>query len=268
LIATNFSPAAQNAAAYAADMAMAINARIALLHIYEIPLAYAEVPVTLAGDSTAEDIEIELAKLKNKLLLRTGGEVSITTEASIGDFFTKLETACDRIRPYAVVMGSQGTTAAERWFFGGHTVYAMKNLRWPLITVPPGASFSAVTNIGLACDFDKPIDTAIIDEIKILVQDFNANLYVLNSGKQEQFDGAIISESRLLEQKLAPVKPHYNFIINKNTDDGIMSFAKEHNIDLLIVLPRKHGPLDSLIHKSHTKQLVLHCDVPVMALHC
>jgi len=33
------------------------------------------------------------------------------------------------------------------------------------------------------------------------------------------------------------------------------------------VLPKRHGLLDKLIHKSHTKQLVLHSHVPVMAFH-
>ena len=164
-------------------------------------------------------------------------------------------------------MGSQGTTAAERLFFGGHTVYAMKHLMWPLITVPPGATFSSVKKIGLACDFDKVVDTIPIDEIKMLVNDFNAELHVLNTGKKEVFDPEIVFESGMLQEMLRPSKTHCNFIINPDTDEGILDFVEKNNIDLLIVLPKRHGLLDKLIHKSHTKQLVLRSHVPVMAFH-
>ena len=164
-------------------------------------------------------------------------------------------------------MGSQGTTAAERLLFGSHTVYAMKNLMWPLITVPREAKFSSVNKIGLACDFNKVVDTTPIDEIKMLVNDFNAELYVLNTGKQEVFDSEIVFESGLLEEMLAPVKPHYNFITSADTDESIMDFVEKNQIDLLVVLPKRHGLMDKLIHKSHTKQLVLQSHVPVMALH-
>jgi len=46
-----------------------------------------------------------------------------------------------------------------------------------------------------------------------------------------------------------------------------MDFEEKNKIDLLIVLPRRHNLLGSIFHKSHTKQLVLHSHVPVMALH-
>ena len=164
-------------------------------------------------------------------------------------------------------MGSQGTTAAERLLFGSHTVYAMKHLVWPLITVPPQAKFSAVKKIGLACDFNKVVETTPVDEIKTLVNDFHAELHVLNTGKKEVFNPELVFESGLLQEMLAALKPEYHFITNENTDEGIMDFAEKNNIDLLVVLPKRHGLLEKLFLKSHSKQLVLHSHVPVMALH-
>ena len=40
LVATDFSSVALNATNYAADMALAINADILLLHVYQIPVSY------------------------------------------------------------------------------------------------------------------------------------------------------------------------------------------------------------------------------------
>ena len=267
LVATDFSPAALNAVNYATEMALAINADMLLLHVYHIPINYSDIPVSVNEDEMMQDAENALNELKEKLTRKTGGKLNIETEFRMGIFFRELRTVCKHKKPYTVVMGSQGTTAAQRLFFGGHTVYAMKHLMWPLITVPLEAKFSTAKKIGLACDFDKVVDTTPADEIKMLVNDFDAELHVLNSRKKEVFKPEFIFESGLLQEMLDVLKPNYHFITNENTDEGIMDFAEKNHIDLLVVLPKRHGLLDKLIHKSHTEQLVLHSNVPVMALH-
>ena len=92
-------------------------------------------------------------------------------------------------------------------------------------------------------------------------------MHILNTGKKEVFKPELVFESGLLQEMLAGLKPNYHFITNKDIDEGIIDFAEKNHIDLLIVLPKRHGLLDKLVHRSHTKQLVLHSHVPVMALH-
>ena len=267
LVATDFSSAAFNAADYATDMALAIHADLLLLHVYQVPVSYGELPLTLSLEDMQSAAEKDMREFKEQLAKKTGNKLNIETEVRMGIFFHELRTVCEQINPYVVIMGSQGKTAAERLLMGGHAVYAMKHLNWPLITVPPGAAFSAIKKIGLACDFDKVVDTIPIDEIKTLVTDFKAELHVLNTGKKKVFDPEIVFESGLLQEMLAGLDPKYHFITTENTDEGIMDFTEKNQIDILLVLPRRHSLLDKLIHKSHTKQLVLHSHVPVMALH-
>jgi nucleotide-binding universal stress UspA family protein len=267
LVATDFSPAALNAVDYAADMALAIKADMLLLHVFQLPVSYSEIPMVMNEDEMKQDAEKNINELKERLSREKSGRLNIQTEVRMGTFFHELKTVCESVKPYTVVMGSQGTTASERFFFGGHTVYAMKHLMWPLITVPNGVKFSSIKKIGLACDFDKVIDTTPVREIKLLVNDFNAELHILNTGRQKVYNPETVFESGLLQEMLDSLKPNYHFITHENTDEGIMDFAEKNHIDLLVVLPKRHGLLDKLIYKSHTKQLVLHSHVPVMALH-
>jgi len=268
LVATDFSPAALNAANYAADMALAINANLLLLHVYQLPVSYSEVPIPINEGDFMEDAEKSINELKEQLSCRRGGKLHIDTEVRMGLFFRQeLETVCEDIKPYTVVMGSQGTTAAEHLFFGSHTLYAMKHLMWPLIAVPPKASFSSVKKIGLACNLNQVIDTVPFEEISILVNDFDAEMHIINIDKQDVYNPETDCESVLLLKMMAPLKPTYHFITNKNIDEGIIDFAEKNKIDLLMVLPGRHGLLKRLTHKSHTKQLILHSHVPVMAIH-
>jgi nucleotide-binding universal stress UspA family protein len=211
--------------------------------------------------------ESAIGKLKDELIYRTGNKITIDTEIREGTFFHELDLLCEKINPYTVIMGSQGTTATERLVFGGHTVHAARYLKWPLITVPVDAVFSNIKKIGLACDFVKVTDSTPIQEIKNLVTDFKAELHVLNTGKKEAFDPAIVFESGMLQEMILDLNPRYHFITDENTDEGIMEFTEKNKIDLLIVLPRRHSIFEKLMNKSHTRQLVLHCPVPVMAMH-
>jgi len=248
-------------------MAKAIGADVLLLHMYSLPVSFSEIPVTVSLQAIQQNAEQLVNNLKDELVKRTGGKVVIKSQVRVGAFFHELKVVCENIKPYTVVMGSQGTTAVERLLFGSHAVYAMKHLDWPLITVPPGAKFSAVKKIGLACDFDHVVDSVPVDEIKMLVNDFHAKLHILNTGKKHEFKPELVFESGLLQEMLVALEPQYHFITNDNTDEGIFNFAEKMSIDLLIVLPKRHGFADKLVHASHTKRFVLHSHVPVMAIH-
>ena len=267
IVATDFSSASFGATEYASDMAVAIDAGLLLLHIIAYPISYTEIPLMVDMDGLIEDAQERLQMLKKKLLARSGDGLNIQMEAKMGQFFPELQLTCENIKPYTVVIGSQGNSAAERFLFGSHAVYAMKHLIWPLITVPPNATFSSIKKIGLACDFNNVSQTIPIAEIKALVNDFKAELHVINIGKKEAFNPEIIFQSSMLEQFIGGLKPVYHYIDDKNTDESLIAFTEKNHIGLLIVLPKRHGLIDSLIHESHTRQLVLHSHVPVMALH-
>jgi len=267
LLATDFSVTATNAANYAADMAEAIKAKLVLLHVYQFPMVATDIPVVTDVEAEMLQKETALLHLKKDLLKRTAGSVDIDTITIQGSFFTTLKEQCEKSHPYSVVMGSQGTTAAERLLLGGHTVYAMKHLHWPLVTVPKQASFNGIKKIGLACDLQHVPDTVPADELVILRKDFNAELHVLNTGDKQDFDPQAVFESGELQRMLGGVIPHFHFLAGKDIDREIMDFADQKNIDLLVVFPRRHGILHNILHRSHTKIFVLHSYVPVMAMH-
>lgn len=266
LVATDFSPASLAAADYAAAMASVIQADLYLLHVYVTPLPYGEVAVVMHGNDM-EKAQHDMKAFREKITIPANTTLNMATEVVMGVLFEELKNVCEYIKPSLVVMGTQGTTAAERFFLGGNSIYAARHLQWPLVTVPAGAKFSAIKKIGLACDFDHVIETIPVDEVKHLVKDFNAELHVLNVGKQTEFDPEVVFQSGMLQEMLDGSKAQYHFITAEDKDQGLIDFAESNHIDLLVAVPKRHGLLDKLLHKSHTKQLILHSHVPVMVLH-
>lgn len=267
---TDFSNPALNAVYYAADLAAQIKANLSLLHVCQLPVSFSEVPVPAESITTQiKDAEESINRLKEDISHRTGNNINIDAEIKTGSVVTEIESLCDAVKPYAVVMGTQGASAAERLFFGSNTLAAMKRLTCPLIVVPPGVRYAAISKVGLACDFRRVVETTPVEEIKSLVKDFHAELHVLHVSREagDAFDPTTVEESGLLNEMLEDVNPKYHFIGKEDVDEALTEFAVKNKLDLLIVVPKSHTILDRLVHKSHSKQLALHSQVPIMSVH-
>jgi nucleotide-binding universal stress UspA family protein len=270
IVPTDFSPISLNAAKYAAEMASSINSELSLLHISVLPVAYSEVPYPIENIDLMSDAEEKILQVRNDLVERTGGKVKIDTEVRTAATVSgELADYCKSKKPYVVVMGTQGTSAIERALFGSNTLNAVKHLPCPVIVVPPEAKFANIKKIGLACDLKDVEETVPFVQIKSLVNQFNADLYILHinpeGGKGYTVEKTI--ESKALQNMLDDLHPFYRFIDYDDIEVGLEEFAETNNFDLLITVPKRHNILDKIFHKSHSKKLVMHTHVPIMAIH-
>ena len=173
------------------------------------------------------------------------------------------------MRPYAVVMGAESAGGFQRLLFGGKTLNAIRRLQWPLIIVPPTVRFRSIKKIGLACDMREVVESVRVQEIKELVDVFNAELHVLYVSEEssESYSAETVEESGLLQEMLGEMHPKYHFINNPVVEQGLIDFAEKRKLDLLVVIPKKHNLVDKLFQYGHSRQLVLHAHIPVMSIH-
>lgn len=270
IIPTDFSPTATNAMHYGIDMAKSIQASILLLHVYQVPVSYTDTPIVLVSvEELKKEAEQKLEKLHKEVEHLSSGSIKIYTEARLGNIADEIENLCEKVKPFAVVMGSKGSTGIEKILFGSTTLTAIRHLTWPVICVPPGKAFgNGIKKIGFACDFRNIVEITPADAIKTFVKEFGAELHVLNVDyHNKQFKPETPEQSALLHTMLEEVNPLYDFIENKDIEDGLNEFAEKNNLDLLITIPKKHKLLDGLFKPSSTKQLVVQSHIPVMCIH-
>lgn len=267
---TDFSEISLNAVNYAADLACVIGTNLSLLHVCQIPVSFSEVPTPVYDiDKQVEDAEEQIRLLKEKVIYRTGDRIKIFTEVRQGSLLPEIIEYCELMDPYAVVMGVETTSAFERFLVGGKTTSAVHQLLFPIIAVPPGVNFDSIRKIGLACDFRDVRASIPVKEIRTLVQGFNAELHVLHVSpeKGSSFNTTTVVESQWLQDLLGEMNPRYDFINGTDIEQGIIDFSDRNDLDLLIVIPKKHNIFSRLFKHSHSKDLVLHTHVPVMAIH-
>ena len=82
----------------------------------------------------------------------------------------------------------------------------------------------------------------------------------------------LLSEDMQKEkEKLAQMFEHFQneffFITRNDFYEALDSFITEHNIDVLITVPKHQSNSSSLFKSTHTKRLAYHSHIPILAAH-
>lgn len=267
IVAVDFSEAAENAAVYAAQLALEIHAEIILFHAYQYPALIGDVPYPAeAYRYVEEDAEANMKNLAETLSAKTGGRRVAHTELREGDFVHQLSDFCASQKPGFVVLGTNGITAAGKFFFGSQALQAIRRIPFPVLTVPPGIRHQDISRLGLITDLSRADTGLPVAAAKIITSSMHAKLFAahITSGN-DSVDRQDIDAQRL--QKLfggVPVELHY--VREEDFEDGVIKFVELYNIDLLVVIPSKHTFFNRLFHTTHTERLLKHPFIPMLFL--
>jgi hypothetical protein len=74
------------------------------------------------------------------------------------------------------------------------------------------------------------------------------------------------AESVILENHLRKFKPTFHFLVGDSLAERLNGFAREQQLDLLVIVPKKHGFL-ALFDKKHSGDIIGHSDAAILAIH-
>lgn len=265
--ATDFSDIANNAVDYACQMASDSNMALTIVHSYIVPIAFHENPMPVIPMEESKQIaEEQISKLTTDLAVRYP-QLEIKSELAYGDITDHLKDMTRENKPLAVVIGNS-VSVDEGFWLGGNLLTVLKRLHCPVIAIPPAYKYKKPSSICFACDYHNVKSTLPAEEIIQLAQITGAGFHVLNIDHENKgFDADTPFESTELHNMLSELKPQYHYVDNEDTDEGIQEFVDANNMDWLMVMPHRHNFFESLFHKSHTKQIVRHAKVPLVAIH-
>ena len=266
---TDFSALSDNAIKYATDMATTMGMNLMLVNVYQLPISFSEVPlVTISLDHIREISENKLAEIKENLETITAGKLKIYTESRLGDVGEEMSKLTETLSPFAIIMGTRGTTGAGRFFMGSNSISVISKVGIPVFVIPPGVRFRPFKKVGLATDLEAVVENTPVSKIKEVIQFFDAEVHVLNVDyHRKHFTPDTPRETLNMDSLLAGMNPIYDFIENKNIDEGLNDFAEKNNLDLLITLPKKHSMLERFFEKSTTRELIHETHIPIMCIH-
>ncbi len=271
LVPTDFSDTSKNAARYAVEMASSIpDSMIVLYNAYD-KITPGSDGSPLSDDENDRKVILEQALKNMEIELHTLSNIKIDYVAEVGS--NLVENMARYVRNYgisAVIMGITGATRLEQIFIGSNTLNFVNEAVCPVIIVPPNAKYKKVENVMMVSDFKNVASTTPVQSIKNILDIFMpSGLHIVNVDSEHYVE--LTDEYRRERNKLETIfkdfSPEFSFIRLYDFMDAISSFATDRNIDLIITIPRKHSFISKLFKTSHTKRLVYHSHVPILAIH-
>lgn len=267
--ATDFSSNAGHAIQYSLSLAKKINGMVYLLHAYESPIAFSEMPMTaiLGAEAQIRIIsEKKLEKIKRKAAEQFPS-VSIETIIQRGQAAKLVTTYADKIDADLIVVGKTGTGKVERFFIGSTASKVIQKANCPVLCIPKGYQFGELKKIVFATDLHENNLMAtreLLDFAKLFQAEIN--FLFVDDKRIIHSDETINDMTKKIRQRVK--YPKISGYVCKNTKvaDGIVYFLKHHPADLLAMFTKKKKFPDSLFHPSITKAMASKTSLPLFVL--
>jgi nucleotide-binding universal stress UspA family protein len=274
LIPVDFSATSENALKYAAEFCKDRGVeRIILLKSYYISLYAQLLPTADFVQLSADDIRNERQKIQQKLK-ETGEKLikkcnpSITVETVISDLplLRAVHELIEEEHPGLLLMGSDNITYLDETYIGDQVITIAKTSTVPVLLVPDGVRYKKIKQALLPCDFAAISRLGLLKVFHSTQKWPHPELMVLNVDQKQKHLVHGNEPTDSLKKLLENYQYKVYYSADKNIVNGILSFAKTYEVQLIISLPGKNSFFYNLTHRSITDALALNTHHPVLIL--
>ncbi|WP_170067621.1 universal stress protein [Neolewinella xylanilytica] len=266
LVSIDFSKGSAAALRYAEAFCASIGIRdIHVIHVFTPQTVAAG--EALSAAPVGELMDAREDALGEFLKMRTPHpEVRRRSELMLGFPADKI---VDESKRYdLVILGATGDSDVLESVFGSISSEVAQKAHCPVLLVPQGARFDDYRHILYASN-----SLSLSRKAVLKLMDFNdlfrARIHFVHVN---QDDG---DNRREREKLFAPLfnnpDPEFAFEIVEVTGDtvreGLVNYLRANPVHLAVMVTEHRGFWENLFHKSATKQMVLHPEVPVLVFH-
>jgi nucleotide-binding universal stress UspA family protein len=273
LVPTDFSSDAANAVKFAYLYCKEKGCRFSLMNVYNFAVYDPNMPPEILADVIKQSCENSSEGLN--LLIEEFQKTypdfknfvadKITAE---GNTIEAIEKTVDEGKFELIIMGTKGASGLEEVLIGSNAYSVLAKSKIPVLVVPEKSEYKGFNNILYAIDLTCS-EIPAVNQIQEMVDLKKSDLTFLHlSGELEEdltYDEKKCFDE--LKEKLADTSCKFEFAKADDVSESIEKMVRTLNADLIVVSKKKRDFLDNLFHKSISKKLACHTDVPLLALH-
>jgi len=268
LVPTDFSPCSLNALRIAVQLAQQFNARLHLVHAIRVPTPHAGVSARALVDpivqGIGEEVEAHWARLEGEVpgLASVKYEHQVFRAHALDAIYTAMKTG----KADLIVMGTKGSHSSLEKMLGGVSTDVIRMGEVPVLVVPEAVEQFRPERIALAADFKQTESFASLDILKRLVMLFSSEIWVVNvtDGDPQRF--ASLVESFKVDKFLASTPHRFETVKSDSVTKGLFRFVADNRLDMLVMMPRRHGLFDRIFSSSQTQKVAMAIQVPLLAV--
>jgi hypothetical protein len=163
-----------------------------------------------------------------------------------------------------------GTEGAQRTFdelVGSFTYHVISDSKLPVLTIPENCPFIPPHKIGYGADYQLMEHTSVLDILLDFVYAFKSKLDIFHVRIPNVKKQTLASyESSKLDDYFSGVDHNFITIDNPSVEKGLLNYIENNQPDLIAIMTRKHKFFEWLWHKSVSKELVQHIQLPILTI--
>ena len=261
IVATDFSPLAENAVNYAAALAKCYQARLVLFNAFTVPVSAAN------GLLSAADFDGLLLDSQNRLQERAeqiaeSNRIWVHYESSYSVITEALANLLSKYQAELVVLGMEPESLTQE-LFGNTTTAVIRLLSCPVLAVPQGVRFEDLKKILFACAVMQDLTARVLERVKAIALALNAEVEVFSVES-----AAVTANAKyLISAGLEGVIYSYKQIRSGAVAPAIRQEIVTTDADLLIMVPKAYDFWPSVVHRSKTRMMASGLAIPLLAIH-
>ncbi|AMR32265.1 hypothetical protein A0256_12965 [Mucilaginibacter sp. PAMC 26640] len=262
LVATDFSPSAANAMAYAVSLAKLLDADICVIHAIH--------PTEGINNNTYNAIFIEDYYNAKRQALKewvSGYEgVEISTLCSVGFLKNVITQYIEENHVELLVMGITGSTGISG-IVGSNVSMMVSKVKIPTLIIPLESKFSKVPSITLATDYETRLSAEDVRSLNEMVKAFGSEqmqvLYVTEKSNPKFIETRELKLRALIRN----IELKFNYITDSRPLNGILDFVEKEQTDLLCLVKHHHNIVYRLFNRSTVNQVMNRSVKAILVLH-
>jgi nucleotide-binding universal stress UspA family protein len=267
LVATDFSPIADNAVEYAAAIAKQFEAKLILFNAFTLPVHASNTLISASGFQNL--LDRNEARLKEKAsLIASAYNINVEHESKFSYIGDELKVLLDKYNPNLIVLGMAPRTL-EQDLMGNTTTSAIKKLHFPILAVPMGAQFAGMKRVLFACDVLKGLSVNVLSRIKRLALKLKSEIevfFVDGKNKNLKAEGSGLLATDVINNGLSGITYCYKNVQSDSVIKEIKREIIEFRAELLVMAPEEYGFWTSLVHRSKTRMMAAGLQIPLLSI--
>jgi nucleotide-binding universal stress UspA family protein len=269
LIPTDFSDNAWKAVGFTANIYRDIPCRFILFHAYYMggSILEADVPHIIADRS--KEINRDLAKIKEAFLeFDHHDDTKIEAIARYGEVPDAVAEIVKNKFVDLIILGTKGAGNNQDAVLGSSTLGVLENLPCPVICVPFESSLTGLEHIMFATDYHNLNNLNKLLELKEIAESNGANVSIVNVTTDLKAKVIVEDEMEILvlHNFFGVVPNEFHDIESDDIEEGILNFAQQKEVNLIVMMNRNITYWKGLFHKSLSKDTALHSNIPLLIL--
>ncbi len=270
IVPVDFSKSSENALDFALQFNQVIKGEITLLHVLELPAS----SVNYGGDMTSATAEVvyrrDLIDGTSKMLTELEDKVKakgqdVTIKMGFGSPYKAIGEEVANKGADWVILGSNGASGLREIFIGSNAERVIRHSECPVITIKEKADLKEIKSMVFASDLSEDQD-GIATKAQEIQKLLKLNMHLLRVKTPYNYLTETVAKDQLEEfaERNGLVDYTLNTIEADFSEDGIIKFAKEANVGLIVMGTHGRTGIAHLFGGSRAEDVVNHSKVPLL----